>query len=256
MKVTQFLNFEIGRACDLAKAHEGFCPSIDRDRYGKLPTDKILKVEEIIEVVKCAVNLGFRGLIGFHYYNEPTLFFDRIMRVVTALENIYGKPRVSLLTNGTYLDENLDNLKHFERISISNYQRKDWSYIKKFMKKDGDLIIGTEFLDQRKNNFDVDDNLSPCYRPFVELVIDYYGNGHICCMDWKGDIKLGNVQKDGIEHVISQYIKVRGQVLLSPMAEEAPSICKKCKFKISFIPQNIKGFEPKIKKYVDELNSK
>ena len=26
MKVTQFLNFEIGRACDLAKAHEGFCP--------------------------------------------------------------------------------------------------------------------------------------------------------------------------------------------------------------------------------------
>tara|TARA_Y100000034_G_scaffold54403_1_gene66667 strand:- start:657 stop:908 length:252 start_codon:yes stop_codon:yes gene_type:complete len=74
--------------------------------------------------------------------------------------------------------------------------------------------------------------------------------------DWKGDIKLGNVQKDGIEHVISQYIKVRGQVLLSPMAEEAPSICKKCKFKLSFIPQNIKGFEPKIKKYVDELNSK
>tara|TARA_B100002003_G_scaffold251738_2_gene297103 strand:- start:3010 stop:4344 length:1335 start_codon:yes stop_codon:yes gene_type:complete len=253
MNLTQFLNFEIGRSCDLAREHKSFCPSIDRDRYGTLSIEKILKDELIIESIKYAVNLGFKGFIGFHYYNEPTLFFDRIMRIVAAVENIYDTPRFCLWTNGTYLDENLDNLKHFERIVISNYQKKDWSYIEKFMKKNGELQTMGGELDQRKYNFDIDDEVAPCFRPLVELIIDYYGNGHMCCMDWKGEINLGNIQIEGFKYIVDKFLQVRDQLLLSPISEESPLLCKQCKMKLKFIPMNDKTFYPKTKKYVDIL---
>lgn len=40
-----------------------------------------------------------------------------------------------------------------------------------------------------------------CARPFRELAVRWDGNVAICCMDWPGTYKIGNVMTDGIEAI-------------------------------------------------------
>jgi radical SAM protein with 4Fe4S-binding SPASM domain len=40
-----------------------------------------------------------------------------------------------------------------------------------------------------------------CARPFREFAIHYNGNVPICCNDWRGAFKAGNVFQDGLEAV-------------------------------------------------------
>lgn len=121
MKHTQFLIFEIGPDCNLACQHRERCPSGDPDRYGRLDTSELLGDDQIINSVKVAHELGFKGLIGWHYYNEPTLYWDRLTRLTNAIRGKVPAARFILWTNGTSLPNDLSELSVFTQMWVSNY---------------------------------------------------------------------------------------------------------------------------------------
>ena len=102
---TKLLSIEIGDQCNLAGEHMK-CPISIRKHnkeYGALT------IEDIIVVIHDAIKLGFRGMVGFQYYNEPMLYIDRIQKVIERV------PEVDYLlwTNGTLLDRSIEKNESF-----------------------------------------------------------------------------------------------------------------------------------------------
>lgn len=85
-------------------------------------------------------------------------------------------------------------------------------------------------LDRRKEQRREADE-SGCLRPFNEMVIDTYGNAHLCCADWRGDCHIGNVRRDGFAAVARRFVAVRDLVNSYPLQAAAPAICKYCTIK-------------------------
>jgi hypothetical protein len=229
MKYIQFLSIEIGRACNYAKLHEGYCPSIDCDRYGNLDTTSEITNDEILDVVRQSYKMGFNGFIAFHYYNEPMLFIDRIEIVIQNVKNEFENAKFCLWTNGSKIDENLDKMKLFDSIYITQYvKNKQFNYVRNYMKDSAKIVTLSGNLDNRRKNFKINNNLDQCVKPFNELIIDIYGNAHMCCMDWKGEIELGNIKKNDFVNIHEKFFKIREQLITNPISDNSPSICKKC----------------------------
>ena len=68
-----------------------------------------------------------------------------------------------------------------------------------------------------------------CKRPFEQLVIKSNGDIVLCCVDWYGEYKIGNIE-DGIDKVWNskKFNDLRKKI----NAKDEPSICKKCGFKV------------------------
>jgi len=232
MKDTALISIEIGKACNLAKIHTR-CPSADVDRYGNLDTSKPISTTQIIDLVVHAYKeMGFTGKVAFHYYNEPLLFADRVNFVIDEVRKIHPEAKFFLNTNGNYIRDNLDLVKKFNQITLSNYDNEDWTWLKEELGPDIWLWVWDIFtLDPRKSNFSGGPDNRMCKRPYKEIIIDFYGNAHLCCMDWKGNIKLGNVHQDKFEDIVEKFIDIRKKVSSDPMSDDAPDLCKVCRLK-------------------------
>ncbi len=227
MKYTQFLVFEICRKCNLADQHQK-CPSGTPNRYGELDVSKAMSDPEIVD---CAVqaydSLGFTGNIAWHYYNEPMLAWHRIQTLMQAIWNKTkkGDPKFTLWTNGTLLTPETPGLDQLDQVWISNYQGRDWAWLRDIVPRV--VVMGGE-LDNRREPLESPNN-SRCLRPYNELVIDHYGNGHLCCMDWRGSCALGNVRTDGFESVVDEFQFFRKVISQHPMACGTPDVCYYCR---------------------------
>lgn len=73
MHLTQYLIFELCRECNLGTAHPE-CPNRHPQRYGSLPADEPLTDNQIVNAAEAMyVTHGFKGRVGWHYYNEPLM---------------------------------------------------------------------------------------------------------------------------------------------------------------------------------------
>lgn len=227
LRYTQYLIHEIGPQCNLARSHCK-CPSGDRDRYGQLDTSTPLSDDVIVENISKAYQMQFAGQCGFHYYNEPLVYWKRLKGLLPKIKASTPQAEFILWTNGTLIDAVVSpsELSAFSSIWISNYIGADWFWIKEHVK---DVHVVSGQLDDRKTTGR--ENLERCLRPYNELIIDAYGNAHLCCADWKGECDLGNVHKDGFECVVAKFAGVRKLVSESPLPQSAPAICKTCNVK-------------------------
>jgi hypothetical protein len=225
MMHTQFLVFEIGRKCNYAGYHAGMCPSGEATRYGRLDTSTPMTDDQIVESAAMAYGeLGFVGLVGFHFYNEPCLYFDRISTVFGRILDAVPEARAVLWTNGTRLPDELDRLRIFEQIWVTDYLQHDWTFLERYVPV---VNVVPDNLDHRnQGHAAVDDRR--CLRMFNELILDYYGNGHICCIDFRGDCYLGNIHREGFAEIAKQFLTVRDQVIQYPMPVTAPAVCRLC----------------------------
>lgn len=227
MKETALISIEIGTGCDLSSLHSK-CPISDVDRYGDLDVSNPIKDEDIIKIISIFYNIGFDGQIAFHYYNEPLLYGDRLFRLIEKIRDIKQDSKFFLNTNGNFIKKYLDKMHLFKTINISNYDRKDWSWLKEHLNKNCQLRILDYGLDARKQNFKNYKTLTPCYRSYKEFIIDYYGNVHLCCMDWKGNVNLGNIHTKDIMDIYYEFIRLRKLISSNPMNDNSPDICKRC----------------------------
>ena len=220
MRYTQFLIFEVGTKCNLNHQQ---CPCYAEDRYAGVDTSTELTDEMIVDIaVKMYGKLGFRGLIGWHYYNEPMVYRERVRRLMGMIKERVPEARFILWTNGQLLNGHND-LAGFEMVRITDYEGKNYGWT---VEAAPDVHVNRWKLDKRLNA-ESKPNEARCRRMFTEFVVDFYGNVHACCIDWRGQIKIGNVCKDPIEDVVDKFIDIRMSMAYT-MDSDTPDVCKKC----------------------------
>lgn len=225
MKYTQFLAFEICRNCNLANQHTR-CPSDKAERWANdSPGGRPLTDTEIVECIGSAYHhLGFHGNVAWHYYNEPMLAWHRLVALMEAARLQVLQAKFTLWTNGTLLDPYTTGLDLLDQIWISNYQGRDFTWLRDRVPR---VVVFNGELDNRLARLETP-NENPCLRPFNELVIDNHGNGRLCCMDWRGEAKLGNVFADGFAAVVENYRELRALVAARPWSPAVPDVCRYC----------------------------
>ena len=190
------LSFEIGPRCNLARNH-GWCPAHDLVRVREP-----LAVETIIQSVRDALTAGFTGWVGFHYYNEPTLYQERMRAVMDAVP----EARYMLWTNGTGSVPG-----GFDWVVTTNYAGNgNYPYAP----------------DTRRDNYTSDRRgRVECWRPMIELAFDYAGDAPLCCQDWRGDMKFGSLADEPFAVVAERWLD---RALKLTLGCDAPSPCRSC----------------------------
>lgn len=231
LEFTQYLGFEISNKCNLAVEHTK-CPSLHPDRYGTLDTSRTL-TDDIIKATAHSAyrDHKFNGAITWHYYNEPMLSWKRLKPLMTDIRKDISESTFHLWTNGECFPDDLTGLELFSKIHITNYKHKNFQRIVDYMPIDTVQIKTMDVMDDRLIPL-TNEDLRCCHRPFYELVIDYFGNGHICCSDYKGTSNIGNVWDNTLTEIVDRYVKIRTAIAKSPLQVTDLDICKWCTLKV------------------------
>jgi len=173
--------------------------------------------------------MGFCGLVGWHYYCEPLLEWPRLKQLIRRIKT--EQPDCAgfiLWTNGTLLHTlTPDELRLWSQIVVTDYRRQDWTWLRAYAPK-VDIRIQPVLFDGRASG-KIIPNQSPCLRSFNELIIDHYGNGHLCCWDFRGEIALGSVwDENGFRGVAGNYLQARNAAACLPGAAAMPGFCRVC----------------------------
>lgn len=228
MKHTPFLIFEICTECNLSKEHKHKCPNSHPDRYKMLDVSAPLTDDKIISLAKEAYNkLGFRGLIGFHYFNEPLMAKERMLGLIKKIKKELPQSRFVLWSNGELIPEDCSELACFDIIIITDYHGKNFERVKSVVPR---VVVNDCKFDERLDAA-AGPSTNPCYRMFSEFIIDYFGNVHICSIDWRGEVKIGNVWRDSLGVLVAKFQRIRRQISKKPLDRGSPEICKNCGIK-------------------------
>lgn len=231
MKDTQLLTIEIGDKCNLVHEHMQ-CPILLRKKGERELTDSM-----IVAMVKIAYEkLGFKGYVAWHYYNEPLLYKKRMFKLMAVLKETIKDAKFLLWTNGELLRKE-KGLELFDRVVISNYRNRSPEYFKLFFKKqdkENNLSIIDPLFDNRLNIKGRENYETPCLRPYIEFIVSFYGDVHMCCQDWKNEIKIGNVFDEPFESLVKKRNKIL-DTISSEMKKEAPKTCITCTGRLPFL---------------------
>lgn len=210
------LAFEIGTGCDMAKVHCQCPVNIKNKKPYRLTIDKI------VETAHKARELGFDGLLAWHLWNEPLIYWDKIKTAHKSLEDFNHL----LWTNGNFLKE--EHVPYFHTIHVSNYYGHDFSnLVSKY--PETRFIIRNVQLDDRLSNEDWGFRSETvfCTRPeIIECQIDNCGELHLCCMDWNAKTEIGNIFEKDFKDIVTDnlvpiYEALRGH-------KPAPALCQRC----------------------------
>lgn len=226
----KYLAFEINDECPLTSLHLE-CPR-NSNRWQNSENDVPITLGDMISFYMYCSRRGFNGLVNVHYYNEPLATKQRLLNLVDALP----EAKFSLWTNGVYLSPNSRRnsfLKKFTDVMVTIYPHSNLRALANLKLNYPHVRFQTANLDARRN--DVNPQFNPhitrCNRPWWELIVDYYGNGHVCCGDWKGEIKIGNIKTDDYDVFIRSWEKVVTSLSKTWNAESfssLPRICQVC----------------------------
>ena|GEM_PF-2026172 len=230
MRLTQLLSIEITTECNLANKHTR-CPVLSPDRFRHLNTVKKLDDHTIVSVVIAMYrDYGFRGMVAWHYYCEPLLEQDRILRLMAEIKTQVPEARFLLWTNGTLVPENVAPLQAFDRIVITDYGDLNPDRVQSLLAIHPGTSVHRWPLDGRLKIRGPATSL-PCGRMFAEFVIDAFGNVHLCCYDWKGLASIGNVHTHSLSCLVDRWQKTRDAISGKVMTDAAPTACRQCSHK-------------------------
>lgn len=254
LAMTQMLNFELGSACNLGHIHTD-CPNMHRERYGSLDTARELTDDDIVACATRAYReLGFTGLVGWIYYNEPLLQAERMFRLMERIKVAVPEARFILWTNGTLIPEDVEQYKQFESIIISGYDERSLRGGERLSAgKINYRLIKEPVLDNRLARLEPESNDQACLRPFVEFIIDNHGNTHLCCYDWRGEGTLGNVLTGDFGDIATRWRNTLAEITGDKMAASAPEVCRNCGQRWMKYQCHDKGILARVKQYRAEL---
>lgn len=234
----QSVSFEINLGCPLAKEHAGICPISAAGRWDGLNTSRPLTDDLILESVRILYGqLGFRGWINWHYFNDPALAFDRIEAIIPLLRQQSPAIRIGLFTNGIAIPKDQIRCKVFDAIWLKDYTHsRDWTVLRKCGVRVAyephptldDRMVCPPLGNQKSSPGKGKPGEIRCNRLFDEMIVDHYGYGHICTDDWLRKVDIGNVWEIGIRGVTEKFLAVRSQISQQPMPSDAPNHCREC----------------------------
>jgi hypothetical protein len=256
MDKTQFLIFELGRQCNLGAIHTA-CPNLHKDRFAE--SIRELDDETILRIARDVYwDHGFRGLVGWHYYNEPLLQQERMFRLMDAIKWECPQAGFILWTNGTRLPADCAEFAKFDQIHITDYSAdgrppRNLPYLQAAAPR---AQIHRWTLDQRLHMLGETQNTRPCLRPFTEFIVDYSGRVHICCYDWRGLASPGSVYDCTTAEIVAKWQAMRDSVVGERMAVDAPEACRRCTMRCSGHDTFVREPGLAARKYRAELISK
>jgi hypothetical protein len=231
LRLVQLLNFELSPKCNLGRKHTE-CPNQHPGRFAGLSTAARLDDDTIVRSAVAAYrDLGFSGLVGWAYYNEPLLEADRMFRLMDRIKAEVPQARFILWTNGTLIPADCAAYRQFAQIVVSGYD--DVPESRRGFERLAALNIPCDFrphagLDNRLVQITPADPAAACLRPFVEFPIDCYGNVHLCCYDWRGGGTPGNILLEGLPLVARRWRDGLSAIAGPAMTQEAPATCRTC----------------------------
>jgi hypothetical protein len=230
MRATQLLSIEITTECNLAGQHAR-CPNSSPLRYRYLDTKRRLDDGTIVNLVRRMYKeFGFCGMVAWHYYNEPLMAQDRILALMERIRDEVPESRFLLWTNGTLLPDDLEPLKAFDRIVITDYGSVDSAKVEALSRQQDGVSCHHWPLDARLQT-ECQETPAPCARMFTEFIVDAFGNVHLCCFDWQGRASVGNIYNCDLAVLVRRWRDVRDSTAGQRMKATAPAVCRACPHK-------------------------
>lgn len=230
LDIVQILEFEFTPECNLGRLHRA-CPNQHPQRYAALDTTHALTDETIVETAVLAYReLDFCGFIGWIYYNEPLTDMERMFRSMDAISARVSYARFMLWTNGNLIPEDCRRFARFEQIFVSQYSPDPLTQQIEWLRRYAPWakVLYDRQLDDRLRRVAPNDPALPCHRPFVEFIIDYHGNAHLCCYDWRGEVPLGNIFNEPLRRIVCRWRHTIKDIVGERMTEAAPKACREC----------------------------
>ena len=240
----QILSLEMSLGCNLSSIHPQCPNSLKAARYAALPQAHHLTDDIILDTIATFWrDHGFRGWVNFSFYNEPMLEYGRLLNLARRTRSVDPELRLMLITNGMSLPIDVQPLKVFDWISITDYgdsetpdparlrALQDLCGVGRWTPDPRGVFVNTGKLDRRLRGSGGDRSERPCVYPFKDLAIDYFGNCHVCCYDWRGLAHIGNVITDGIPACLSQWERVVKSIAGHHMDPDAPLSCRTCQYR-------------------------
>jgi len=242
LNLTQIFAIELSQECNLSNLHRDFCPINCIKRAGKILTD-----EKIISLVSEAYDLGFEGYMMWSVYNEPMMDYKRMFGLMEQVRVKFPKSRFLLWTNGTILVEDL-RMQMFEKIIVTNYLNKTHEELVKYFGPDVKWK-NNPVLDSRMV-YRGDYHKKRCTLPFDTFLISNNGDVLFCCIDWKNEVKLGNVFDLSLKEIDENRWRNTVKIIGKEMCGNAPDTCLYCTFR-----WELSRFDEKIaNKALEEIN--
>lgn len=231
MHLTQYLSFEITRHCNLGKIHD-LCPNRHPERYASVDMSNPIRDDMIVAICDDAYNrYGFQGKVSWHYYSEPLVAEDRMWRLMDAIDSVAPQAEYDLWTNGTIWPKHPENLDRFAVIRITDYLLEDhrvdlehWVTVKTEITRNYGYLDGRINPPPRKRTI-------RCFRPYTEMIFDYFGQVHLCCYDWRGLGSPGNIHTSTFPEIIQRWQAIRAIIGRDGFQPEAPAVCQTCPWK-------------------------
>jgi len=161
------------------------------------------------------IERGFKGKIGWHYYNEPMITIDRGLNLMNQISSKYPDTKYVLWTNGYKIDKSSREwLSLFHQISISLYNEEDRMRLTSAIKNIPGASCVAAQHDSRLQVYDVKQkNPGGCRRPMdIEMSINHYGNMRMCCSDFRGHISMGNIMEEDHDLLINMWFEMAEKV--------------------------------------------
>jgi hypothetical protein len=256
--LTQFLIFEVGSKCNLGHIHTA-CPNRSPERFTHLDASRDLDDDTIVAAaVRMHREFGFRGRVGWHYYNEPLLQADRIFRLMDRIKAEVPQARFVLWSNGTLLPADCSRFAVFEEVHITDYSHDghppaNWQALRTAVPS---AKLHRWQLDQRLTIEHQRHDTSPCLRPLTEFIVDCKGNVHLCCYDWKGLASPGNIFKTPLEAIVSNWRHARAAMAGNWMTDDAPEFCKRCALRTPTLSNFVPDVLADQQKWLADLRSR
>ena len=230
MDKTQILSIELGSECNLGCLHQA-CPNRSPERYAHVDSEWPLEDDAIVRLVSEFYARGFAGLVAWHYYNEPLIQIERMFGLMDWIAEKTPKARFLLWTNGTLIPSDCRRFAAFEQCHVTHYGGDNAP------RNLAALRASCPRVHVHHNGFDrrliglSNESDSSCLRPFTEFVIDYHGNVHLCCYDWRGLASPGNVLTQPLDEVLARWVEIRATVVGERMTRKAPEACRRCQMR-------------------------
>ncbi len=213
MKILRYLSFEINRTCSLAAEHPK-CPISNPNRY-KFSASKIPINDSLIYFFwRYAKSKGFRGMVMFHYLNEPTEVLDRIHAIMDRMLAEDPHQAFQITTNDMSAD-----VSRFDIVKKSDYELGVFH-------DDRILTItgeGKPYSQMPERGL--------CGRgKGWEIIIDYFGNWLLCCNDFQCEEAVGSINHTPWEDLYAAWKAKSALIQWSNEDEynDLPRMCRSC----------------------------
>lgn len=218
-----------------------YCPNAPFER-GLLRNEQRMSERLFERLVEQLADLNFSGRLSPHFYGEP-LLDERLEQWVALVRRKLPLVKVVIFSNGDYLDlpryhslvaagvdgflitqHSEKELKGVTRIQEQRRRVGSQGVLFEFRKFDA----GTE-LSNRGGLVDHDtvETKVDCRMPSENVTIDHAGNVILCCNDYFGSVKFGNIAERHLRDIWREpeYVRIRRELKRGRFELE---LCQRC----------------------------